>query len=282
MVTADASWFEDSSFPGLGFRDEEKVRRFKNAAVAFMKKHWSEEDVLFAVWEEDERAPHLHVYARRWKETTSKNRGRQALLQPTDMPLSKNPERAQDLAAAAFKHLGLVRGRRHAEERRQARREGRPVPKKPKVTSVRDWALEQSREREEAEKRAEAKARAEREAAEKARREAEAARQRHEDEARKIREALAAERAKFEQERDQEHGRIRTAWAAVETGRAEMEKRRRAFVEDIRKWRDLADHIRAAARHLGLTSHPLVARGLEAFEGMRDLAGRIGGRQRGE
>jgi hypothetical protein len=291
VKTADATWFEDDNFSGLGFRDPEKVEKFKAAATASMWKHFKPEDILFAVWEVDERGPHLHIYARHWKETVSKNRGRQQLLQPTDMKLSRNPERAQDLVADDFAHLGLVRGKRHAEERRKAKREGRPIPPKPKVTSVRDWALEQSIARQKEERRAAENARCEREAAEAA--VAHAARVR-----KKAAEEIRRKQEEARQERVEQSKRIREEWkqrqAAIEKRETEiaekqaaqdardtdLDRREQGLVQHLKEFMSLADPIRQAARKAGLTDHPLVQSGLEAVEKMRDLIGRIGGRQR--
>lgn len=284
VVTADATWFEDDAFSGLGFRDPEKVARFKAAAITWVKKHFEHEDVIFAVFEEDERAPHLHVYARRWTEKTSKNRGRQRLLQPTDMKLSRNPEKAQDEAAKDFADLGLVRGKRHAEERRKAKREGRPIPDKPKVTNVRDWALEQSILREAAEREAAEKARKEREAAEAAVAHAERVRRRAAEEIRRKREE--ARRARVE-----EGARIREEWQArqeaiakreadVQAREAAADRREREQTEFARGLVAAFDAVRAAAEKLGLRDLDLFKTAAARIQDMRDLLGRIGGRQR--
>ncbi len=291
VKTADATWFEDDNFSGLGFRDPEKVAKFKAAAIASMWKHFKKEDILFAVWEVDERGPHLHIYARRWKESVSKNRGRQRLLQPTDIKLSRNPERAQDLVAKDFAHLGLVRGKRHAEERRKAKREGRPIPPKPKVTNVRDWALEQSIERQKAERQTAEKARAEREAAEAAAAHAERVRKKAAEEIRRKQEEARRYRVEQGKRLREEWKARKAAVAKREAEIAERESAQDARDEDLgrrhkeqneiaRKILSAFDAVSALAEKVGMRDLDIFKTAADRVQDLRDMLGRRGGRQR--
>ncbi|WP_417480573.1 plasmid recombination protein [Maricaulis maris] len=119
-----------SFFGGVGRLawDAEKVEAFKQRALEFLKEHFPGEQLLYVVAHEDEEAYHLHFVVAVWHEKHSANRGRQMVLQPSANPLLANYEHAQDLAGMAFTDLGICRGERRAEARREARRKQEVVP----------------------------------------------------------------------------------------------------------------------------------------------------------
>lgn len=119
-----------SFFGGVGRAewDMTQVEAFKQRALEFLREHFSDDQLLYVVAHADEEAFHLHFVVAVWDEKHSANRGRQLMVQPSANPLLANYEYAQDLAGMAFADLGLCRGERRAEARREALRKGRRYP----------------------------------------------------------------------------------------------------------------------------------------------------------
>lgn len=86
----------------------------------------------------DEESPHFHALILQRTEKTSKRRGTQHLIQPSANRLLKDYEYAQDVAGKVFAPLGLVRGERKAERRRNAREAGEKVPEAPRHVTPRE------------------------------------------------------------------------------------------------------------------------------------------------
>lgn len=286
VLTANAEWFRHdgfSDFEGADFRDPEKVKAFRDAAVEFLDKHIPREHCLFMIYETDERAPHIHAYYRAWNEKETKTKGVQRMLQPTDMHHFRNAEKAQDLVAEHFAPLGLVRGKKTAEERRRAKREGRVPPQKRQHITPAEWrrqerlTLIQAADQARAEK---AKAAAEIARLEKVRiKEEKAKRERVEQIRRDIETARAEDKVRADQEAQERKERERAAAereAALAAREAELEQKERSLGERISALFDLGDKMKAAAQMLKI-QHPVIQAGLAAFE---ELRVKFGGRQR--
>ncbi|MCA0851166.1 plasmid recombination protein [Salipiger thiooxidans] len=134
-----------SFFGGVGRLEWEakKVEAFKQRALEFLKAHFPGDQLLYVVAHEDEEAYHLHFVVAVWHEKHSANRGRQMVLQPSANPLLANYEHAQDLAGMAFTDLGICRGERRAEARREARRKQEVVPPPRRHVPPSQWRSEQ-------------------------------------------------------------------------------------------------------------------------------------------
>ncbi|WP_344717011.1 plasmid recombination protein [Sagittula marina] len=134
-----------SFFGGVGRLEWEakKVEAFKQRALEFLKEHFLGDQLLYVVAHEDEEAYHLHFVVAVWHEKHSANRGRQIVLQPSANPLLANYEHAQDLAGMAFTDLGICRGERRAEARREARRKQEVVPPPRRHVTPSAWRSEQ-------------------------------------------------------------------------------------------------------------------------------------------
>lgn len=297
VLTANAEWFRQEGFEdfeGADFRDPKKVQAFRDAAVAFLDKHIPREHCLFMVFETDERAPHIHAYYRAWSEKETKTKGVQRMLQPTDMKHFRNAEKAQDLVAEWFAPMGLVRGRRLAEERRRAKREGRMPPEKRHHITPWQWRQEerltliQAADQARAER---AKADARIEAAEAA-----------EERARKVKAAELEEVKKKQEEarlaRIENGKRIRAEWkarqdavakreaeiaereAAQDARDQDLDRRHKEQNQLARKILSTFDAVSALAEKVGMRDLELFKTAAGKVQELRDLIGKIGGRQR--
>lgn len=295
--------FED--FEGADFRDPEICAAFEELAETFVeekipKKYW-----LFAVWEYDEKSPHLHLYARAWNTKETKTKGVQRMLQPTDIVHFRNAEKAQDEIGEWFESIGLRRGKKTAKARREARAKGEMPPDKARRLEPWQWRQQQRMGLIEAEKKSVAAADLE----EKKREEAEAER----ESARKEREALSlaiiAEDRRREREEGEHLSRLkkadeeaaerrrladteRTARIAEEDRQrserdkkldakaAEVERKTGLLVSALREFENLGEAVKTAARKVGLVDHPLVQTSVRAIAKMREMIGNLGGDQR--
>ena len=101
-------------------------------------------------------------------------------------------------------------------------------------------------------------------------------------------EAAAAERARLDREAEarrraeEEEHRRRLAEERAEVAAREQEVERKAGMLNtmLREFIALSEHVKAAARHVGLVDHPLVQTAARAAERMRDMVGRLGGWER--
>ncbi|MDE4355475.1 plasmid recombination protein [Phaeobacter gallaeciensis] len=150
ILTVNKDWFGGS---GQAQWDPERVEEFKRTALEFLRRSFPDGQLRYASMHMDEEALHIHFVVAVWVEKTSANRGHQILLQPSENPLLKNYERAQDMAGAAFAKIGITRGERRAEARRQARAEGKPLPAKKEHVAPSQWRAEERRRAQKEKKR---------------------------------------------------------------------------------------------------------------------------------
>lgn len=124
ILSVNAAWF---GAPGYANWDPEKIAAFRDHGLSFLRTYFGAA-IVHARMDYDEEALHLHFIIAPWHTKISANRGAQRVLQPSSQPLLKDYEHAQDLAGAHFAALGLVRGARHAEARRHAKKTGETPP----------------------------------------------------------------------------------------------------------------------------------------------------------
>jgi hypothetical protein len=140
IITVNKAWFGGT---GHAEWDVQKVAEFREAALTFLKTNFPNGELRYASGHADEEAYHIHFVVAVWRERVTANRGQQILLQASMNPLIANYEHAQDLAGEAFTKLGLTRGQRHAEARRQAKVAKEPMPEKPRHIPPSRWRAEQ-------------------------------------------------------------------------------------------------------------------------------------------
>ena len=127
LVTVNKSWFGGS---GVEEWDQGKVEDYREYAIAFLRTHFPDGQLLYVVSHSDEEAFHIHfVIATRDSKTTA-NRGEQIQLRAAANPILNSYEYAQDLAGEYFEQIGITRGERRVEARRQAKAEGSLVPER--------------------------------------------------------------------------------------------------------------------------------------------------------
>ena len=149
IITVNKDWFGGA---GLLEWDPERVSAFRKTAMSFLRENFPNGQLRYASAHVDEEAYHIHFVVAVWTEKPSANRGHQILLQPSENPLIKSYEHAQDLAGEAFETIGITRGERRAEARRQARAEGKPLPEKRQHVPPSKWRAEE-RQKAQAEKK---------------------------------------------------------------------------------------------------------------------------------
>ncbi|WP_237754663.1 plasmid recombination protein, partial [Leisingera sp. ANG1] len=149
IFTVNKDWFGGA---GLLEWDPERVSAFRKTAMSFLRENFPNGQLRYASAHVDEEAYHIHFVVAVWTEKPSANRGHQILLQASENPLIKSYEHAQDLAGEAFETIGITRGERRAEARRQARAEGKPLPEKRQHVPPSKWRAEE-RQKAQAEKK---------------------------------------------------------------------------------------------------------------------------------
>ncbi len=142
ILTVNKKWFGGT---GHANWDPKQVDRFREAALAFLQQHFPDGQLRYASGHADEEAYHIHFVIAVWRERITVNRGQQILLQASMNPLLGNYEYAQDLAGDWFDALGITRGARHAEARREAKRNEEPVPAKRRHVPPSEWRAEQQK-----------------------------------------------------------------------------------------------------------------------------------------
>jgi hypothetical protein len=153
LVSVNAEWFDKEGGPP-GQWDGTKVIQWSNAAIAFVRKEWGPA-LRYVRIDFDEDGPHLHAVAAPWVKAKTPNGAEQKVMVPRLYGASQDLEKGQDRAGEAFAHLGIVRGERHAEARRQAKAEGRePEPKRGHVPPRR-WRQQMAEKEARLEKQAE-------------------------------------------------------------------------------------------------------------------------------
>jgi len=136
ILTVNKAWFGGT---GIGAWDEARVEAFLAAALDFLKLHFPGGQLRFVGSHSDEEAFHLHFVVAIWHARQTANRGRQVTLQPSANPLIANYEHAQDLAGAHFARIGLERGERRAEARREASAAGQEPPAPRRHVPPSEW-----------------------------------------------------------------------------------------------------------------------------------------------
>ncbi|MCW1918054.1 plasmid recombination protein [Rhodobacter sp. KR11] len=124
ILTVNKAWFGGS---WQAQWDPEKVLAFKQAAMAFLRDHFPDDQLRYVSAHHDEEAFHIHFVVLVWNLRISENRSRQRLIESAANPLLANYEHAQDLIGMALQPLGICRGIRRAEERRHAKWAGLPA-----------------------------------------------------------------------------------------------------------------------------------------------------------
>ncbi|WP_283425484.1 hypothetical protein [Shimia sagamensis] len=124
ILTANKDWFAEAEESDVLFSEDEKrakEEQFKAHAVKWLKARF-EADVIHAHADHDEMACHVHAVIMPRHEKKSARRGTQQTLQPSSHPLLESYEDAQDDVGAFFEEIGLRRGAKGAEARREAMR----------------------------------------------------------------------------------------------------------------------------------------------------------------
>ncbi len=271
VLTANRKFFE-SDIPG--FPSVDKEDRFRASALKFLTDQFG--PACVAAWEDrDEEAYHVHFVVAPWVVPESKQAGRQRRLEPSSIPVIKNYEAGHDIAATYFKPAGLVRGEKRAQARREAFAAEAESELPAQNTPCHEWRADEAVRLDEKRRKA-ARAWVAARRKEAALRDAEQRLQRLEEESTRRREAAAKQARRDRLERQNREAEL----AERERNAAEKEKRQAARDKDLdRRERGLvemmksvfehAEPIRAAARKLSLTEHPLVRGGLEAVERLR-------------
>lgn len=112
------------------FRSSSACQRpaaFEGATLDFFQKHFPG-SVRHLRMDLDEEVPHFHAVIFETVEKTNKTRGTQRLIQPSAHPLLADYELLQDVAGEHYASIGLVRGKKHAQEVRDAKESELPLP----------------------------------------------------------------------------------------------------------------------------------------------------------
>ncbi|WP_282025322.1 hypothetical protein [Limimaricola cinnabarinus] len=104
-----------------------RIAAFEAATLDFFKKHFPG-SVRHLRLDLDEEVPHFHAVILETVEKTNKTRGTQRLIQPSAHPLLADYELLQDVAGEHYASVGLVRGRKHGQEVRDAKETELPLP----------------------------------------------------------------------------------------------------------------------------------------------------------
>ncbi len=142
ILTVNKAWFGGT---GRDSWDQDRVAAFEARSLEFLHAHFPGTQLRHVSAHEDEEAYHIHFAVAVWVERTSKNKGHQFMLQPSANPLIRNYETAQTTVGEFFSELGLTRGERRAEARREARARGEEGPERRHHVPPSTWRAEQLR-----------------------------------------------------------------------------------------------------------------------------------------
>lgn len=117
--------------------DKKTLRQFLKAGTDFLEEEWGPA-LRYVRIDLDEGAPHIHAVVCHWHEETTKSGARQRMVSPTKHP-SYDTEKAQDRAGEKFAPLGLRRGDRAAQARREARARGNTTEPKRRHVPPQVW-----------------------------------------------------------------------------------------------------------------------------------------------
>lgn len=142
ILTVNKLWFGGT---GASEWDQTRVDAFRAYAMEFLKTHFPGSQLAYAASHSDEEAFHIHFVTAIWDMTTTANRGPQIQLRAAKSPILRSYEHAQDLAGEYFEAIGITRGERLAEARREAKEAGLPVPKKRRHISPSEYRAAERR-----------------------------------------------------------------------------------------------------------------------------------------
>lgn len=120
ILTANAEWF---------VADINRQEQFKKRGFAFLKEHFGK-SLIHCRYDIDEGAPHFHFVVAEWKEEKTRTGAVRRMLRPSQNPILRSYETAQDLAGAFFEKLGLQRGVKRRDVLRLAKEAGIEAPPK--------------------------------------------------------------------------------------------------------------------------------------------------------
>jgi hypothetical protein len=273
VLTANKKHFE-GDMPG--FPSVEKEDAFRRSAMKFLVDQFG--PACVAAWSDsDEEAYHIHFVIAPWVVSESKQAGKQRRIEPSSIPVIKNYEAGHDIATEYFKSAGLVRGEKRAQARRDAVAAEAESELPRENIPCHEWRADEAVRLDEKRKKA-ARAWAAAKRKEAAAREAQARADQMEAEARQARMEAAAQAHRDRQEREAREAKIVEREAALAereeaaaAKEADLNRREKLLVDGAKKFMEMGDAIRAAATKLGLGDHPLVAGGMRALQGMRDI-----------
>ncbi len=278
ILTANREFFA-GDLPG--FEDQEKVAAFEERALKFLDEQFG--DALVAAWKDlDEEGYHIHFAVAKWVEKTTGKGGKQRTLVPSAVPVVKSYEDGQDIVASYFSDIGLTRGKKRAQERRDALAEEKKVDPKRENTPCHTWRAEQAVELQKTRRAAE-KAAATAYLAltenRNASKEADIAWLRAvnaetdaENQAAVLdekmdmldhRESLLDEREGELEEREEA---IQAEDSRLSRWRSQLEQKERNIRDAVRGLIELGDKVQAAARKLGMLAEPVVKAGIDAAQ----------------
>lgn len=133
------------------YLSRDKIKAFEQRGLEFFAEYFPGQ-LRHLRLDMDEEVPHFHALIMVTKVTNSKRRGKQINIVPSANPLIKNYEWAQDAAGKFFSTIGLVRGERRAEARRDAKERDLPLPERRGHVSPAEFRAERAeriRQREE-------------------------------------------------------------------------------------------------------------------------------------
>ncbi|AML51698.1 hypothetical protein [Falsihalocynthiibacter arcticus] len=143
ILTVNKSWFGGI---GVDKWDPLKVETFRAYAMDFLHLSFPGSQLQYSASHSDEEAFHIHFVIAAWDRKTTGNRGDQIQLRAAANPILQSYELAQDLVGAHFEKIGITRGARSAEARRQAKEAGMPVPDKRRHVPPSEYREEECRE----------------------------------------------------------------------------------------------------------------------------------------
>lgn len=132
ILTANAEWF---------VADKNRQEQFKKQGFAFLNEHFGK-SLIHCRYDIDEGAPHFHFVVAEWKEEKTRTGAVRRMLRPSQNPILRSYETAQDLAGAFFAKLGLHRGAKRRDVLRLAKEAGIEAPPKRRHKSPADYKKE--------------------------------------------------------------------------------------------------------------------------------------------
>lgn len=136
LLSANTAHFQKEGGKA-GEWDLSKVKDFMEVGTQFLEAEHGN-SLRYLRLDLDEAGPHFHAVIAPWEETQTVGGVKQKRLEPSKRT-NYNTEAAQDRAGIYMSQVGLVRGKRAAQSRREAKARGDiPEPKRQHVKAV-DW-----------------------------------------------------------------------------------------------------------------------------------------------